>query len=125
MAIGFFEYLHEVEGLVKRVNVDTVAMQQELLTLAELFQIVAGFVAPPEPERTAAQTELLLESRYEDLEVLRFHFAPAAAHHEARVYRLDGEVNAEIALAFKLFQKHCTKMVLARCFQRHGDLRAR
>ena len=39
------------------------------------------------------------------------------------MYHLDGEVNAETALALGLSAEHRTKMVLARALPRHGDLK--
>ena len=46
-------------GMVRRVDRGLVGMTQELLTLAELLQTLGGIVVPADPERTAAQTELL------------------------------------------------------------------
>ena len=68
-------------------------MQQQLLTIAELLQGV--LVAPAESERTKAQTEVLLESQYEDIEVWRFNCVPEADHEKSHVYRIDDEMNAE------------------------------
>ena len=49
-------------GLVRRVNRDTLTMKQELLSIAEILQTIGGVAIPDDPERTAAQTELLLET---------------------------------------------------------------
>ena len=48
-------------------------MKQELLTLAELLQTLGGIAVPADPERTAAQTELLLESLYQGLDIQRIN----------------------------------------------------
>ena len=53
-AIVLFDYLREVEGCVKRVNADTMALKHELLTTAELLLIVAGRVVPPDHGGTVA-----------------------------------------------------------------------
>ena len=47
-------------------------MNQHLLSLAELMQEVGGCVVPPDPHRTAGDTELLLEAQYQDKELLRY-----------------------------------------------------
>ena len=100
-----------------RLNKDQEAMKPELLTIAEILQ-AAGFAVPPDPERTAAATELLLEAQYEDLEILRYSCALDEDADEVHVYRLSDEVNAEAALACELPAAQRTKMVLARSLQR-------
>ena len=119
MAIVFFE--EQDEGLVRRVNRETQAMNQELLSIAELLQTVGGVHLPADPARTAAQTEVLLESHYEDLEILRYSGVIEPASHDTHVYTLENEVNAEVALAQELSDDHRTKMVLVRCLQRQGE----
>ena len=69
---------------------------------------------PADPARTAAQTEVLLESHYEDLEILRYSGVLEPAAHDTHVYTLENEVNAEVALAQELSDDHRTKMVLVR-----------
>ena len=120
MAVVFFEDLKG--GLVRRVSRENLAMQQMLLSIAEVLQTIGGIAVPADPERTAAQTELLLESQYEQLEILRFTCTLEPAAPESHVFHLDGEVNAESALALELPAEHRTKMVLARCLQRHEEL---
>ena len=120
MAVVFFEDLDG--GLVKRVNSESSGMQQVLLTIAELLQTVGGIAIPPDPDRAAAQTELLLESHYQHLEILRYTCTVEPAAPEVHVFHLDNEVNAEISLARELPQEHRAKMVLARCLQRNDDL---
>ena len=123
LAIVFFE--DAGGGLVRRVDRETLAMKQHLLTLAELLQTIGGFVAvPPDPERTSANTELLLESRYQDLDIQRFTCTLEPQADEVHRYSLDNEDNAEAAFAIELLADHRTKMVLARCIQRHGEFQA-
>ena len=122
LAVVFFEEMGE--SLVKRVHTENQGMQQSLLSLAELLRNVGGIDVPDDPARTAAQTEVLLESHYEDLEILRFDCHAEVAAHESHVYRLDGEVNAEVALTTELAPEHRTKMVLARLLQRNGEFLA-
>ena len=97
-------------------------MHQVLLSTAAILQTLQATDLPPDPARTAAQTELLLETHYEHLEILRCTCTLEPADPEVHVYHLDGEVNAETALALELSAEHRTKMVLARALQRHGDL---
>ena len=98
-------------------------MHQVLLSIAGILQTLQATDLPPDPARTAAQTELLLETHYEHLEILRCTCTLEPAGPEVHVYHLDGEVNAETALALELSAEHRTKMVLARALQRHGDLK--
>ena len=64
-------FKEEPGGLFRRVNQETLGMHQELLTLAELLQTVGGIEVPLDPSRTVAQTEVLIESFFQDLEILR------------------------------------------------------
>ena len=120
MAIVFFE--QQDEGLVRRVNRETLGMQQQLLSIAELLQTIGGVPLPADPARTAAQTEVLLESNYEHLEILRYSCVLEPAAPDTHVYTLENEVHAEVALALELGEDSRTKMVLARCLQRRGEL---
>ena len=109
-------------GLVRRVNRESSRMQQELLSIAEVLQTVGAPALPPDPERTAAQTELILERQYEHLSILRFTCTLEPAAPDVHVFTLEGEVDAEVALARELPADHRTKMVLARCLQRNNEL---
>ena len=60
VAVVFFETIDG--GLVRRVHRDTLTMKQELLSIAEILQTIGGVAIPDDPERTAAHTELLLET---------------------------------------------------------------
>ena len=121
MAIVFFEDMDA--GLVRRVSKETFGMHQVLLSTAEILQTLQAIDLPPDPARTTTQTELLLETHYEHLEILRCSCTLEPAGPEVHVYHLDGEVNAETALALELSAEQRTKMVLARALQRHGDLK--
>ena len=70
MAIVFFE--DAPGGLVRRVHRESLGMHQQLLSLAEVLQTIGGIAVPPDPARTAADTELLLEAQYQHLEILRY-----------------------------------------------------
>ena len=120
MAVVFFE---DAEGgLVRRVNREGLAMEQQLLSLAELLQTIGGVELPADPERTAATTELLLESHYQHLELLRFTCTLEVAAPEVHVFSLEEQVNAEAAYALELPPDQRTKMVLARSLQQNHEL---
>ena len=120
MAVVFFEDMPG--GLVRRVHRETMGMQQILLSIAEALQTLAGHLIPADPERTAAHTELLLESEYEHLEIMRYHCSVEPGAPEAHVFHLDDEKHADIALAAEVPAEHRTKMILARSLQRNGEL---
>ena len=93
MAIVFFEAMDA--GLVRRVSRKTFGMHQVLLSTAEILQTLQAIDLPPDPARTAAQTELLLESHYEHLQMLPCTCTSVHAAPEVHLYHLAGEVNAE------------------------------
>ena len=118
IAMVFFE---EADGgLVRRVHRDSGGMQQQLLTLAELLQTLGENVVPHDPDRTAADQELLLEAQYQDLEVMRYTCTVEPAVEEVHMYTLGIGVHAETALSMALTAEHRTKMVLARALQRQS-----
>ena len=119
LAICFFEAA--AGNLVQRVNRETLAMKLELLTIAEIVQ-ACGFNLPPDPERSSAASELLLEARYQNLEIERFVPLLNSDAEEVHLYSLGEGQNAEEALALKLAPAHRTKMVLSRCLQRSEAL---
>ena len=77
-------------------------MEQQLLSLAELLQTIGGIELPADPERTAATTELLLESHYQHLGLLRFTCTLEVAAPEVHVFSLEEQGNAEAAYALEL-----------------------
>ena len=100
LAVVFFE---DAEGgLVRRVKRESLAMEQQLLSLAEVLHTIGGVELPADPGRTAAATELLLESHYQHLELLRFTCTLEVAAQEAHVSSLEEEGNAEAAMALEL-----------------------
>ena len=76
-------------------------MHQELLTLAELLQTVGGIDVPLDPTRTGAQTEVLIESFFQDLEILRMVCSVEPAAPGVHIYSLGQDVNAEAAFALE------------------------
>lgn len=108
-------------GLVRRVDRGTAGMQQVLLTLAEMLQTIGGVAVPPDPERPAAQTELLLESYYQTLELQRYICTVEPAALDVHMYTLEHQVHAETAYCMDLDADHRTKMVLARALERNED----
>jgi hypothetical protein len=113
LAVTFFE--DAGGGLVQRVDKERLALKSQLLTPAEILQSL--LLLPANPDCSAADTELLLELRYEDLDIERFVGAVDADTDEVHIYRLGDPVNTEVAYAVE-FPAHRTKMVLARCLQR-------
>ena len=98
-------------------------MHQVLLSTAEILQTLQAIDLPPDPERTAAHPELRTETHYEHLEILRCTCTLEPAAPEVHMYHLDGEVNAETALALELSAEHRAKLVLARALERHAGLK--
>ena len=120
LAVVFFE--EGLGGLFRRVNQETFDMHQELLTLAELLQTVGGIEVPIDPNRTVAQTEVLIESFFQDLEILRMVCTLEPAAPGVHIYSLGLDLNAEAAFALEAPPDHRTKMVLARALQRQEEL---
>ena len=120
LALVFFEDCDG--GLVRRVDRGTLGMQQQLLTLAEILQTIGGVNLPPNAERTAAETELLLESHYQNLELIRFRCTHEHAAPRVHMYTLHDEAHAETAYCMSLKADQITKMVLARALQRNEAL---
>ena len=94
-------------------------MEQHLLTPAEILQTIGEVHLPPSADRTAAETELLLESHYQNLELLRFRCTHEHAAPEVHMYTLHDEAHAETAHCMSLKADQRTKMVLARALQRN------
>ena len=120
LASVFFELAEG--GLVRRVQREGMGMQQHMLTLAEILQTIGGHGLPPDPERTAATTELLLESLFQDMEILRSACSLEPHAPDVHMFSLEPDVNAEAAFALESPAEHRTKMVLARALQRHHEL---
>ncbi len=118
LALTFFE--DAGQGQVRRVDREALAFNVHLLTPAELLMVCGiGIALPLDPERTAADTELLLETQYEDLDIERLEGAVDAVTDDVHIYNLGDPVNAEVAYAVAERASR-TKMVLARALQRSG-----
>ena len=91
-------------------------MQTQTPTVAEILQSI-GFLSPPNPATSSAAAKLLLESKYQDLEISRWECQLEVNAPEMHTYSLHEEVLAEAALALDLSEEHRANMVLARCPQ--------
>ena len=92
LAVVLFEDMGD--NLVRRVNRQGLGMQQELMSIAEILQGIGGIALPADPDRTAAQTEIILEERYQDLEIMRFSCSSVPAADVAHACHLHGENGA-------------------------------
>jgi hypothetical protein len=116
LALTFFE--DAPRGLVQRVDKERLVLNAQLFTPAEVLS-VCGIVLPLDPGRTAGDTELLLEAKYEDLYIERFIGTVDVVTDDVHIYSLGDPVNAEVAYAVACPAPR-TKMVLARALQRSG-----
>ena len=89
-------------------------MHQEPPAAAELLQTVGGIEVPLDPGRTAAQSEVIVESFFQEVEILRMACAVEPAAPGARIYSLGLGMNAEAAFAIEASPYHRATMVLAR-----------
>ena len=121
MMITFFERPPDAPGILRRVNRENLSMQQDLLTVAELLQTL-GFALPPDPDRTAAMSEQLIEAHYANLRIWRFACKEEPAHPEPLMFSMDDREDAEDVYATELDYENLTKMVLARHLHRNEDL---
>lgn len=118
LAVTFFE--EAAGGLVQRVEKEHLGLAQRLLTVAEILQTCGAPFA--NPARTAAEAETFLEAQFMDIEICRLVGTLDTHAGDVHMYRLGHEVLAETAYALELKNHLRTKMVLARCIQRHGAL---
>ena len=123
LAAAFFEDAPGPGGLVQRVDRSSLALKTRLLTIAEVL-VACGVALPPDPLRTSAAEELLLEAKYQDLELRRFRCTAEPEAQGVHMFSLSDEDSAEAALALETSPDQRTKMVHARCLQRHDALRA-
>ena len=119
LVVTFFEECED--GLAHRVDRDGCTLKPQLLTLAEILQIL-GFALPPDPDRSSATTEHLVELHYQNLQIARLTCTLETAAPEVHVYRLSDMVCAEEAFALDAPADARTKMVLVRSLQRAGAL---
>ena len=121
LVVSFFETLPD--GLVRRTIRGGTSLHPQLLTIAEILQS-CGFRLPVDHLRSSAAAEILLESQYQELEILRVKPLLDTEATEVHMYSLHEEVLAEEASALEAPAEQMTKMMLARYLQRHGDLQA-
>lgn len=88
MAVVFFEDMPGPGNLVRRMQRETMGMQQVLLSVAEVLQTLGMHGIPADPDRTAAQMEHLLEGQYEHLDLTRFKCSEEPAVPQAHVSSL-------------------------------------
>ena len=86
--------------------------------------VACGVALPLDPLRTPSAAELLLEAQYQHLEHRRFACTSEPEAGGVHMYSLSDEVFAEAALALETSADHHTKMMHARCLQRHDALGA-
>ena len=79
--------------------------------------LIIGLALPPDPDRTSATTELLLEMHYQNLHIARFTCTLHSEAPEGHVYSLSDEVDAEEAMALEIAPEARTKLVLVRSLQ--------
>ena len=121
MVVAPFERL--AGNLLQRVSRSSSAMQGTLFSIAELAQTLGLGVVPPDPSEKAADLELRIEAHYQTLLITRW--TCEAVEHAAgpHIYNiLDEGQDAEAAVAWELPYELKTKVVLARCLQRHNEL---
>ena len=73
-------------------------MHQELLTIAELLVALGGVVLPADYDRTAAETEILLERTCAEVDINRFAYAVEPEDPDVHVFQLEDQGNAEVAM---------------------------
>ena len=118
---AFFETLPD--GLVRRIIRGGTSLHPQLLTIAEILQS-CGFWLPVDHLRSSAAAEVLLETQYQELEILRVKPLLETDAAEVHMYSLHDEVLAEEASALEGPAEQTTNMMLVRYLQRHGELQA-
>ena len=92
-------------------------MRRRLLNVAEILQVL-GFSLPPGPDRSAADTELLVEEHYQRLHATRHTCTEDTEAGEVHVYTLSYQADAEEALVLESAPAARTKLMLTRHLQR-------
>ena len=124
LTVAFFERLGN-EGLVRPVDRSSQALSPQLLTLAELLQTCGLGDLAHDPSRTSAETELLLEAKYLDLELRRHKGLPEPTAQDPNSFLLEADDNAEDKLLEDLQHDDLTKLAFARTLQRYERLAPR
>ena len=123
MAVVFFETKEPAGNLVQRTRRETQGMHHQLMTIAELL-LALGVVLPADAGRTAAETEILLEAKYAELDILRFTCVVEPEAPDVHVYHLEDQVDAEMSLVSAVPADQRTKMMMARALHRNDELLA-
>ena len=98
-------------------------MHHQLMTIAELLLALGGIVMPAaDPGRTAAETEILLEGKYAELDITRFTCAIEPEAPGVHVFQLEDQGNAEVAMVSATPAEQRAKMMLARALHRNEEL---
>jgi len=121
LVLSFYELASGDPDLAVPTHRATGALEFSLLTLAELLQTCQLGNLPLDPERTSADTELLLEAEFLNLDLTRYEGTaePSAAPHAAH---LGQGSHAEDAHCAETRLEDLTKMALARHLARSGAL---
>ena len=101
LAVTFFEVLRG--DVVHRVDRGTSGLSPQLLTVAEIIR-TCGFALDPDPSRTSAEAEILLEMQYLHVVLKRFVGTPEPQEDDVHVYSLSDEVEAEAVVALEMSQ---------------------
>ena len=120
VALCFFERA-ELPGHVRRAVRGSSALTPSLLTLAEILHTV-GLGPPLDPEKGAAEQEILAEAHYDTLPLTRYE-GEETEGPERYLFLLGEGSHAEDAYLNDT-GRTLTKMTLARCLQRNGALAA-
>ena len=120
LAVVFFD-TKEPGNLVQRTRRDTQGMHHELMTIAELL-LALGIVLPADSGRAAAETEILLERKYAELDIIRFTCAVEPEAPDVHVFQLEDQGNAEVAMVSATPAEQRTRIMLARALHRNDEL---
>ena len=121
VTLCFFERAAELPGHVRRAVRGSSALTTSLLTLAEILHTV-GLGPPLDPEKGAAEQEILAEAHYDTLPLTRYE-GEETEGPERYLFLLGEGSSAEDAYLNDT-GRALTKMTLARCLQRNGALGA-
>ena len=121
VTLCFFARVAELPGHVRHAVRGSSALTPSLLTLAEILHTV-GLGPPLDPEKGAAEQEILAEALYDTWPLLRYD-GEETEGPERLLFLLGEGSNTEDAYLGDT-GRTLTKMTLARCLQRNGALGA-
>ena len=123
LVVSFFERDPSADALslvVRRVNREADGLQTKAITVAELL-VHLGYPAPPDPNMSASDKELILEKAFLELQTLVFDSHVVTDHGGIHVYQLDNPRDSEDAFMDSMPLAEHTKFALARLLERrHG-----